>query len=58
MTDSNLMDANCIHGVVWYECEECEPYPTDWAPCPLCDGVGCMPSGKLCNLCQGKGEVN
>lgn len=24
MTDSNLMDANCIHGEVWYECKTCE----------------------------------
>ena len=23
MTDSWLMDSECIHGVVWYECEEC-----------------------------------
>jgi hypothetical protein len=23
MTDAQLMDANCIHGIVWYECEEC-----------------------------------
>jgi hypothetical protein len=24
MTDANLMDADCIHGVVWYECKQCE----------------------------------
>lgn len=24
MTDARLMDADCIHGVTWYECEECE----------------------------------
>ena len=23
MTDSNLMDANCVHGVAWYDCLEC-----------------------------------
>jgi hypothetical protein len=23
VTDANLMDADCIHGVPWYECEEC-----------------------------------
>jgi len=23
MTDGWLMDAECVHGVVWYECEEC-----------------------------------
>jgi hypothetical protein len=23
MTDANLMDANCIHGVAWYDCDEC-----------------------------------
>ena len=23
MTDSALMDADCIHGVVWFECPEC-----------------------------------
>jgi len=25
MTDAALMDAECIHGVVWYECLECIP---------------------------------
>ena len=24
MTDANLMDADCIHGIVWYECRVCE----------------------------------
>lgn len=24
MTDSHLMDADCVHGVVWYECIDCE----------------------------------
>jgi hypothetical protein len=24
MTDANLMDANCVHGEVWYECQACE----------------------------------
>jgi len=24
MTDANLMEADCIHGVVWYECKQCE----------------------------------
>lgn len=24
MTDANLMDADCLHGVVWYECKQCE----------------------------------
>lgn len=28
MTDANLMDANCVHGVVWYECDQCED-PTE-----------------------------
>jgi hypothetical protein len=23
MTDSFLMDADCIHGNVWFECDEC-----------------------------------
>lgn len=23
MTDAWLMDAECVHGVVWYECEDC-----------------------------------
>ena len=23
MTDSHLMDADCIHGVVWFECATC-----------------------------------
>lgn len=30
MTDAYLMDADCIHGVPWYECDECEwPEPED-----------------------------
>jgi hypothetical protein len=24
MTDANLMDADCIHGVTWWECDQCE----------------------------------
>ena len=24
MTDGRLMDADCVHGVTWYECAECE----------------------------------
>lgn len=24
MTDANLMDADCLHGNVWYECEICD----------------------------------
>lgn len=24
MTDAKLMDADCIHGVAWYECKVCE----------------------------------
>lgn len=27
MTDSNLMDADCIHGNVWHECDVCDPCP-------------------------------
>lgn len=23
MTDPDLMEADCIHGVVWYECDKC-----------------------------------
>lgn len=23
MTDAWLMDADCIHGIAWYECDEC-----------------------------------
>lgn len=23
MTDANLMDADCIHSVTWYECDQC-----------------------------------
>lgn len=23
MTDAWLMDANCVHGTVWWECDEC-----------------------------------
>lgn len=32
MTDANLMDADCIHGVVWWDCAECakdDPRPED-----------------------------
>ena len=28
MTDANLMDANCVHGVVWYECNTCDQNKT------------------------------
>jgi hypothetical protein len=24
MTDANLMDADCVHGIAWYDCKECE----------------------------------
>lgn len=24
MTDANLMDADCIHGNTWWECDICE----------------------------------
>lgn len=24
MTNSWLMEANCVHGVVWFECKQCE----------------------------------
>lgn len=24
MTDAYLMDADCIHGIPWHECEDCE----------------------------------
>ena len=24
MTDANLMDADCVHGQVWYECSQCQ----------------------------------
>jgi hypothetical protein len=24
MTDSHLMDADCVHGNVWYECPLCD----------------------------------
>ncbi len=27
MTDGWLMDADCIHGAVWYECKECGSGP-------------------------------
>lgn len=26
MTDARLMEADCIHGVVWYSCEDCCAY--------------------------------
>jgi hypothetical protein len=29
MTDAWLMEAECIHGVVWYDCEECPQYGDD-----------------------------
>jgi hypothetical protein len=39
MTDAQLMDANCIHGIVWYECEECGQGPT--LPYEKCTDSGC-----------------
>lgn len=55
MTDAWLMDANCVHGVAWYDCEECDmaiegPLPLghydDGRPlhCTVC-------GGKLTYLC-------
>lgn len=43
MTDGPLMDADCIHGVVWFDCEECALYyPHDCHdfifPCPMKGG--------------------
>lgn len=36
MTDASLMEADCIHGVVWYDCTECKyddlPPPVDVEP--------------------------
>lgn len=32
MTDSYLMDADCIHGVVWHECRECPQGPVELTP--------------------------
>jgi len=29
MTDAYLMDADCIHGNVWYECPECFDEPKE-----------------------------
>lgn len=30
MTDAALMDADCVHGVPWYECDQCpQPEPDD-----------------------------
>lgn len=34
MTDGYLMDADCVHGVVWYECPDCP------LPCPECGQTG------------------
>lgn len=33
MTDAWLMEADCIHGVAWYDCRECSA-----GPCPRCNG--------------------
>lgn len=31
MTDAYLMEADCIHGLVWFECKECsQPEGEDW----------------------------
>jgi len=26
MTDARLMDADCIHGIVWWSCKDCCDY--------------------------------
>jgi hypothetical protein len=31
VTDTALMEADCVHGVKWYECKECPQGPE---PCP------------------------
>ena len=30
MTDGPLMDADCIHGNPWHDCEICWPLPESW----------------------------
>lgn len=56
MTDANLMDADCIHGVTWWECKECaaltfyadpESYfaiaiLADRPSGPFADDIGCV----------------
>ena len=36
MTDAYLMDADCIHGKTWWECDECEE--AERADLPPSDG--------------------
>ena len=30
MTDANLMDGECVHGKIWYECNTCDQNKTAW----------------------------
>lgn len=46
MTDAHLMDAGCVHGTTWYECDTCTCYlgdpddPTrDEEACTACDAA-------------------
>jgi hypothetical protein len=42
MTDTNLMEADCVHGIVWYECSECmtyEPPPLPPHPAKFTDKI-------------------
>lgn len=62
MTDGHLMDAECIHGNVWFECEVCDEL--DQAEvCPDCRGAGVFGSGhdlrelEVCPRCQGRGML-
>ena len=34
MTDAYLMEADCIHGIVWFECDECSNGIHEFKPSP------------------------
>ena len=47
MTDGHLMDADCIHGVAWYECQECAKDDPAPPPFPEREHYGCVNCGSI-----------
>ena len=45
MTDGWLMDADCIHGVAWYDCAKCVEQT-------FCGCCGTLSKGEFCVKCR------
>lgn len=52
MTDANLMDADCVHGITWYDCAVCtQPHRRTWDAIWE-DVASQVASRSLCSLAQ------